>query len=165
MNSKMRKVIVNSTPLIALAGIGCLDVLQKLYGKITIPRAVYTEINAKPDSECSKQLKLNVDWIQIDDISNVDAKAYYKTQLHDGEVEVMILAKERSADLVIIDDNNAKKHAQYLGLPVTGTLGVLMKAKSVGYISELKPLLQKMVDNHIYISQVLIDKCLKRVGE
>ena len=36
MNSKMRKVIVNSTPLIALAGIGCLDVLQKLYGKITI---------------------------------------------------------------------------------------------------------------------------------
>ena len=66
---------------------------------------------------------------------------------------------------VIIDDNNAKKHAQYLGLPVTGTLGVLMKAKSVGYISELKPLLQKMLDNHIYISQVLIDKCLKRVGE
>ena len=165
MNSKMRKVIVNSTPLIALAGIGCLDVLQKLYGKITIPRAVYTEINAKPDSECVKQLKLNADWILIDDISNVEAKSYYKTQLHDGEVEVMILAKESSADLVIIDDNNAKKHAQYLGLSVTGTLGLLMKAKSVGYISELKPLLQKLVDNRIYISQALIDKCLRIVGE
>lgn len=165
MNSKMRKVIVNSTPLIALAGIGCLDVLQKLYGKITIPRAVYTEINAKPDSECAKQLKLNADWILIDDISNVEAKSYYKTQLHDGEVEVMILAKESSADLVIIDDNNAKKHAQYLGLSVTGTLGLLMKAKSVGYISELKPLLQKLVDNRIYISQALIDKCLRIVGE
>jgi len=165
MNSKMRKVIVNSTPLIALAGIGCLDVLQKLYGKITIPRAVYTEINAKPDSECAKQLKLNANWILIDDISNVEAKSYYKTQLHDGEVEVMILAKESSADLVIIDDNNAKKHAQYLGLSVTGTLGLLMKAKSVGYISELKPLLQKLVDNRIYISQALIDKCLRIVGE
>lgn len=165
MNSKMRKVIVNSTPLIALAGIGCLDVLQKLYGKITIPRAVYTEINAQPDSECAQQLKLNADWILIDDISNVEAKSYYKTQLHDGEVEVMILAKESSADLVIIDDNNAKKHAQYLGLSVTGTLGLLMKAKSVGYISELKPLLQKLVDNRIYISQALIDKCLRIVGE
>ena len=39
----MRKVIVNTTPLIALAGIGHLNVLEKLYGEVTIPRAVYNE--------------------------------------------------------------------------------------------------------------------------
>ena len=67
------------------------------------------------------------------------AKTMYKTQLHDGEVEVMILAKEIAADVVIIDDANAKKHAKYLELPVTGTLGALIKAKKEGYVDELKP--------------------------
>lgn len=93
------------------------------------------------------------------------AKTMYRTQLHDGEVEVMILAKEIAADVVIIDDANAKKHAKYLDLPVTGTLGVLIKAKQKGYIDELKPVLQRMVENGIYISQSLIELCLKQVGE
>ena len=56
----MCKVIVNTTPLIALAGFGHLNVLEKLYGEVTIPRAVYNEICAKPDTECAKQLKCNV---------------------------------------------------------------------------------------------------------
>ena len=47
----------------------------------------------------------------------------------DGEVEVMILGKEEHATLLIMDDKNAKNHAKYLGLNVTGTLGVLLKAK------------------------------------
>ena len=70
-------------------------------------------------------------------MQNQMAKAMYKTQLHEGEVEVMILSKEIGADVVIIDDANAKKHAKYLGLPVTGTLGVLIKAKQEGYVEAL----------------------------
>ena len=56
----MCKVIVNTTPLIALVGFGHLNVLDKLYGEVTIPHAVYNEICAKPDTECAKQLKCNV---------------------------------------------------------------------------------------------------------
>ena len=93
------------------------------------------------------------------------AKAMFKSQLHDGEVEVMILAKEQNADVVIIDDQNAKKYAKYLELPVTGTLGILIKAKQVGYIPELKPLLDVMVQNGIYIKNSLIEHCLELVGE
>ena len=93
------------------------------------------------------------------------AKAMYKTQLHDGEVEVMILSKELKADVVIIDDANAKKHAKYLELPVTGTLGILIKAKQEGYLDELKPILYQMVESGIYISNKIMDMCLKQVGE
>lgn len=89
----------------------------------------------------------------------------FKTQLHDGEVEVMILAKEKNADIVIIDDANAKKHTKYLNLPVTGTLGVLIKAKRLGYINELKPIIQEMIDKNIYISENLMKICLKQVNE
>ena len=93
------------------------------------------------------------------------AKVFYKTQLHEGEVEVMILSREIGADVVIIDDANAKKHAKYLQLPVTGTLGVLIKAKQKGYINELKPILNRMIEKGIYISDSLIELCLKQVAE
>lgn len=93
------------------------------------------------------------------------AKTMFKSQLHDGEVEVMILAMEQKADVVVIDDQNAKKYAKYLELPVTKTLGILMRAKQKGYLSELKPVLDVMVQNGIYIKPSLVELCLKQVGE
>lgn len=130
-----------------------------------VPEAVYRELAVKEESACKRAVDSSLDWIRVDEIKNQMAKAMYKTQLHDGGVEVMILAKEIAADVVIIDDANAKKHAKYLGLPVTGTLGVLVKAKQKGYIDELKPILQRMVEKGIYISQSLVELCLKQVGE
>lgn len=161
----MRKVVVNTTPLIALSHVGQLDILKKLYGEIMIPEAVYRELSVKTESICKKAVDGSLEWIRVENINNQMAKAMYKTQLHDGEVEVMILSKEMAADVVIIDDANAKKHAKYLGLPVTGTLGVLIKAKQDGYINELRPILHQMVENGIYISQSLIELCLRQVGE
>lgn len=161
----MRKVVVNTTPLIALSHVGELDVLRKMYGSIVIPEAVYRELSVKTESSCKKAVDNALDWIQVAKIENQMAKVFYKTQLHEGEVEVMILSREIGADVVIIDDANAKKHAKYLQLPVTGTLGVLIKAKQKGYISELKPILNRMVEKGIYISNSLVDLCLKQVGE
>ena len=161
----MRKVVVNTTPLIALSHVSQLDVLKRLYGEIIIPEAVYRELSIKTESICKKAVDNSLEWIRIKSINNEMAKAMYKTQLHDGEVEVMILSKEIAADVVIIDDANAKKHAKYLGLPVTGTLGVLIKAKREGYVNELKPIFSQMVENGIYISQSLMELCLKQVGE
>ena len=77
----------------------------------------------------------------------------------------MILSKEIAADVVIIDDANAKKHARYLGLPVTGTLGVLIKANKENCIDELRPILHQMIEKGIYISQNLVELCLKQAGE
>ena len=86
----MRKVIVNSTPLIALSNVDKLEVLKLLYGEITIPKAVYEEISAKPDSICKKKVDESLEWIHIENIKNEMAKLMFKSQLHDGEVEVMI---------------------------------------------------------------------------
>ncbi len=161
----MHKVIVNSTPLIALCNIGKLDIFKMLYGEITIPKAVYEEISAKPDSVCKSMVDESLEWINIENIENEMAKLMFKSQLHDGEVEVMILAKENNADLVIIDDGNARKYARYLQLTLTGTIGVLIKAKQKGYISEIKPLLEELCRSGIYLSAELIDRCLAEVNE
>jgi predicted nucleic acid-binding protein len=161
----MRKVVANTTPLIALSHVGHLSVLKRLYGEIIIPEAVYKELSVKQESVCKKAVDSSLDWIKVERIQNKMAKAMYKTQLHEGEVEVMILSQEVTADVVIIDDANAKKYAKYLGLPVTGTLGVLIKAKREGYIDELKPILYQMTEHGIYLSPKLIELCLKQVEE
>ena len=98
----------------------------------------------------------------MEKIQNVTEKKMYKAKLHDGEVEVMILAQEKMADLVI---NAAKKTAKYLGLTVTGTLGVLIKAKRQGVIEEIYPFLCKMRQNGFYMDPGLVDEVLAQAGE
>lgn len=89
----MRKVIVNSTPLIILSNSENLHILKSVYGEITIPLAVYNEVTAKEDSACA-QIKQNLDWIHIEKIKNELGKRMYQAKLHKGEVEVMILAQD-----------------------------------------------------------------------
>lgn len=157
----MRKVVVNSTPLISLASIDKLDLLKTVYGKIFIPNAVFEEVYVKGKSKVGSDIIQHMDFIEIKNIVNQEAKNYFKTALHDGEVEVMVLAKELNADLCVIDDLIARKYAKYLGINVTGTLGVLLKAKESGIIKEVKPLIMGLLEKGIYIDDVLLKRVLK----
>ena len=89
----MRRVIVNSTPLLILGKIGKLDILRDLYGQIEIPYAVYCEVLEKDDT-ASKALRLASEWITVKHISNKSDYTMYHAKLHAGEVETMILASE-----------------------------------------------------------------------
>ena len=150
----MRKVVVNSTPIIALAKVGKLDLLKELYGKVIIPTAVFTEVTAKDDAVKTLLLQ-NTDWIEICNIKEVAKRAMFRSRLHDGEVEVMILAGELNADLAIIDDYTARKTAEFIGLKLTGTIGVLIKAKQFGLIDKVLPIVELMEQNGIYYSREL----------
>lgn len=160
----MRKVVVNSTPLIILGKINRLDILRNVYAEILIPRAVFDEVTVRND-EASKQLKAAGEWIRVEYIKDRSEKKMYKAKLHDGEVEVMVLAKEQNADLLVIDDYAAKKTAKYLGFSVTGTLGVLLKAKEQGEIASVAPLISEIKNNGFYISKEVEQMVLRQAGE
>ena len=119
-----------------------------------ITEAVYREVIEKND-KASRAVLGSLNWITVMRIDDPQDYAMYRAKLHAGEVETMILAQQKSfqADLVILDDLAARKTAQYLGLTVTGTLGVLIKAKQKGTISEVKPLLDMMMKNGFFISE------------
>ena len=157
----MRKVVSNTTPLIALADIGHLDLLQKLYGEILIPEAVLNEIKTEP----AKTVVNNSSWIKVKKIKKNDEKSLFRAKLHAGEVEVMILADEMNADLLLMDDNAAKKTAKFLGMTVTGTLGILIRAKREGYIPAVRPLLDALMTDGLYISDAVRDYVLEAAGE
>lgn len=150
----MRKVIVNSTPLIALSKANQLELLHQIYGEITIPQAVFNEVTQKND--LVKNEVASASWIHIETVRDMKAKRMYRAKLHNGEVEVMILAQEYDGEhLVIIDDNAARKTAQFLGLTLTGTMGVLIKAKELGYIDSVMPIVSRMEEREIYFSETL----------
>lgn len=161
----MPRVIVNSTPLIVLSNIGKLDLLRKLYKEIYIPQAVFDEVTEKQDSAC-QEIKNHTDWIHVCAIKDFSAKRMYQAKLHDGEVEVMILAKENPNDTtVIIDDNAAKKTAKFLGLKVTGTLGIVLKAKQQNLISSVTTIMDKLIQNGFYITPEIYDLVKNEAGE
>ena len=160
----MRKVVVNSTPLIILGNIDCLKILQEMYGEIIIPRAVFEEVKSKEDN-AKLNLSQNLSWIKVLEVQDKSNRKMYQAKLHDGEVEVMMLANELSADLLIIDDNAAKKTAKFLGFTVTGTLGVILKAKSEGIIPQVKPIVDEMLRQGFYISPSIIETVLRMANE
>ena len=157
----MRRVIVNTTPLIALAGIDKLELLHQLYSEIRIPEAVKMEILSEP----ARSQVAAAEWIIVQKVSGKTQKSAFSTRLHAGEIEVIMLADETSADLLIMDDNAAKKTAKYLGFTVTGTLGVLLRAKKDGLIPEVSYCLERLMDEGLYISPSMKKTVLKQAGE
>ena len=108
----MRRIIVNSIPIISLAGIDRLILLKKLYKEIIVPEAVYEEVSIEGESKIGAKRLKEADFIKIHSVDNKEAEKIFSTSLHKGEVEVLLLARELKADLVIIDDLLARKHAK-----------------------------------------------------
>ncbi len=159
----MLKVISNTTPIISLLKLNRLDLLQKLYEQIYIPRAVYKEIESGKLKAFYADLN-KVEWIKIVDVQNKMAVKCF-LDLDKGEAEAIVLANELNADLIILDEKLGRYHAKHLNLKVTGTIGVLIKAKSNNLIYHLKPLLEELIEKDVWISDNLKIEILKKVDE
>ncbi len=87
------------------------------------------------------------------------------SDLDRGEAEVIALAQEMEAGLVIIDERLARSHAKRLGLSLTGTLGVLLKAKQLGLVEAVSPLVDQLRQGGIRLSDVVVAEVLRLAEE
>ena len=106
----------------------------------------------------------NAPWIKVTSLSNPQHSLAY-AGLDQGEAEVLALAEEYHARLVIIDENRGRRYAQRLKLPLTGTIGVLLLAKEQKLIPALAPLLAQLKDAGLYLSPLLVTKTLQMANE
>jgi uncharacterized protein len=159
----MLKVVSNTTPLISLLKLDRLEILNKIYSEICIPSAVYNEIEAGRDKPFYRDLS-KIDWIKIIEIQNQNALKYF-LDLDSGEAEAIVLATEIKADLIIMDEKLGRFHAKHADLKVTGIIGVLIKAKQQGIITEIKPLLSELIEKNIWIGDKLMNEILTQTGE
>jgi predicted nucleic acid-binding protein len=159
----MPKVVSNTTPIISLLKIGKLEILKDLYKEIYIPQEVFSEIEAGKHKKYYLNL-LELEWIKIEQIQDRKSIAYF-LDLDKGEAEAIILATESEADLILLDESLGRFHAKHAGLRVTGTIGILVKAKKQGLISELKPLILELKEKGVWLSESLIERILQLANE
>ena len=156
-------IICNTSPLIGLSGINLLSVLRDLYTEVWIPREVENEFLAI-DETIHRNILNNAPWIKTVDLTD-SQKAEVYVGIDVGEAEVLALASEHEACLVLIDEKKARRMAQDIGLNVKGTVGILLEAKNKGLIDAIKPLVIEMRNNGIRLSESLIEFTLKVADE
>ena len=155
-------VYSNTTPFIALASIGQLGLLPQLFGKIYVAQAVIDEC-AEGGRILMPNLKA-LEWVVS--VADVEGSALpVLLELDRGEKQTIILALKHSANMVIIDERIGRRVAEYLGLSVTGTLGVLAKAKSLGLIPSFHQAAMDMRQQGIHYNAALIIRLAQHLGE
>jgi predicted nucleic acid-binding protein len=164
MPEPTRVVIVNTTPIIALALIEQLDLLPRLYGRVVIPPAVQTEVLQGGAQGIGVTEIQNANWIRVIALTD-PRRADSLPDLDRGEAQVIALAQELRADLVVIDERLARKYARRLKLKLTGTLGVLLRAKQVGFVQAIKPLVEQLVQGGIRLGEDVIAEALQLAKE
>ena len=153
-------LIADSSALVALSIVDKLDVLEKLFGEVYIPRAVYEEVSQENKAESHK---LTV-YCQ-DRVLDIESSANFNITLGKGESEAIVLYREQDADFLLCDDKKAKKFAQSFGLKVIGSLGILLKAKEAKFISEITPLIDLLRESRVFIDDKTFDLVLGMAGE
>lgn len=154
------RVVSNTTPLIVLAGLQLLDILALLYREIQIPRIVYDEYQRGRKS--SEPTLDSLVWLTVHSVAPHSAVSLH---LDPGETAAISLALQTQAQLILLDENAARKEARRLRLVVTGSIGVLIQAKLQGHVPALAPLLDRMIAQGRYISPALRAQVLRDAGE
>ncbi len=151
-----KKVISNTTPLINLLKINRLDLLKSLYEKIFVPSFVYCEVEEGKKKAYYADLR-KYDWIEIIELKNEDALKLL-TDLDKGEAETIAIAQELDCDLVLMDEKLGRRYAKNFNLTITGTLGILIKAKQLGLITNLTETLTELKSKGTYFNEGIIIK-------
>jgi len=156
--------IVNTSPLFYLHRLGLLELLKKLYGHITVPEAVKKELKeGQAQGEDVPQLE-NYTWVEIRSVST-PRYLQLSADLGPGESEVLALATNHTSALVIVDDKLARRIAEMQGFRLTGTTGVLLRAKQKGLVPALKPVIEKLIDLDFRLKPDLVKATLELAGE
>ncbi len=158
-----KPVIINNSPLVFLSILNLLPLLRELYTDVWIPEEVREEF-LRTETRARRSSLDNAPWIRTMSLTDPQSASAYG-RLDRGEASVLALAKERNARLVIVDDKQAREEAQRIRLPVKGTVGVLLEAKKKGLIDAIKPLLEVLHDNGMYLDQSFIDNVLQFAEE
>jgi predicted nucleic acid-binding protein len=149
-----------------LAAIGQLDLLEKLYSKITIAQAVYTEIALQGAGMPGSNEVQTFSWIETKIVKDRAKVLLLQTDLDIGESETIVLAIELRTDLLLMDERLGRAKAASLGLKHIGILGILIEAKRLGYVSNIKQLMDDlMVKAGFWIDHKLYLRVLQAAGE
>ena len=151
----MPKTIISDTScFIILSKIGALELLQMVYGQIITTPDIADEFG-----------ETLPEWVIIKEVVDKFKQKILELQIDKGESSAIALAIEMPDSTLILDDFKARKIAQQLGLTITGTIGVIVKAKLEGKIASITPYLEAIKSTNFRISAEIEQQALKEANE
>ena len=123
-------VVSDTTPLISFLKIGHIDLLEKLFGRVLVPQAVYDELTVDMRFEEEVRQIEQSTFIEVRSVKNPESVSVLKrvTGLDKGESEAIVLADELKADVLLMDEVKGRTVSNEMGIKVMGTIGMLMAA-------------------------------------
>ena len=155
-------VVSDTTPIISLMKTGQLKLLQKLFGVVYIPGAVYRELTENDVFSEEVRMVQECEFIYVEEVSNGKSVAILRnfTGLDAGESEAIILADEKQSDVLLIDEHKGRQVAKKMGITITGTIGILMQAFDEGMLTreDVEGCIERLKESGIRISEKLYQK-------
>lgn len=155
---------INASPLILLTKAGLLDLLQLLSQEVVVPAAVAMEIQQYGVRDLTAQAIAQTKWLVVVETPPVP-ELIQSWDLGPGESAVLTWGYVHPNTEVIVDDLAARRCAVALGIPVRGTLGLVLTAKQRGIIPAARPILEQLRDSGMYLSERVMNQALALVGE
>ncbi len=160
-----KRIVINTAPIISLvAALGDLKVLQSLYNQILVPFEVCQEIRAGGASGFAVAEFEAANWLQKGQ-TPLNISPLLLNSLDLGEAAVIQLAINENIQTVCIDEATGRRVARLSGLSLTGTIGILLRAKKEGYPISVQQSIQRMLDRGIRLSATVITFALEQAGE
>ena len=160
----MAEVVSNTSPLLYLYRIQVLDWLPALGGEVWIPKAVELELLEGQRRGYDVPDPARYDWLRIVDPGVIPSE-WLTLDLGSGELAALALALEHPECTVLLDDRHARRVAASAGLDVRGTLGVLIEAKSRGLTERIEPLVDRLENTGMWMSDTVRNRVLALAGE
>lgn len=154
----------NASPLIFLSRAGLLDLLQLEGSEIVIPKSVAEEIQRRNSDDPTVRAIEKTTWLRIVEPSPVP-ETIRTWDLGAGETSVLAWGYENQGTVIIVDDLAARRCAATHGIPVRGTLGLVLTAKKRGVIPEARPVLETLRRSGMYLSDRILNQALALVAE
>lgn len=151
-------VVSDTSPISTLINTGKVELLRRLYGDVLIPEAVCKEL--------SRTHTVLPDFVRCEPVTNMAAVKLLMRELDAGEAEAIVLAKEKHADLLLVDEMSGRSVATREGLRFVGLVGVLLQAKAQGLIPSVSDVLEEIETNTtFYLSDEMKNLARQRAGE
>ncbi len=156
--------VVDASPLIYLSHANLIDLLTVASPEILVPSSVAIEIRRRGPFDPTVQALERTPWLnEIEPIP--DSQPVRLWDLGPGETSVLSWALTHPGCRAILDDLAGRRCAEILGIPFIGTLGLVLKAKAEGRFSAARPVVGRLRNAGMYLSDAVVDKALSLVGE
>jgi predicted nucleic acid-binding protein len=155
------RVVINTGPLIAIARAGVVDELGKLNIEFISPLEVQQELIR---GRAMGHRIIDIPWVRWTKLKQPPSPIVVAS-LDEGEAAVLQLALDEGVRVVCIDERKGRRQAMAVGLTVTGTLGLLIKAKTNGALDAVRPCIERMTQQGIYFDPQLVRRVLTELGE